>query len=492
MAKQTWAAWILDSYASSEADVSDSSDTYDEDAIAVSAPSSLMSQQQSSPFGPFARTGRGGAGNYHWHSDLVPRRDDIEALDLKQSSISERRQAAAKLEQLQTAEALKSSQSSVYSVLGRGGAGNYRENGSNDVQPAKTQTPSVVSARVPLGPRTFGRGGAGNLTAARDAKERLEDERRQNERASAERTREEIELQVLRTLQTPPGAILGHSQRSSRLLDAVHKEQINHHYQASMHSGLALSGFVPKRLDTAVFVGSCIFERYRPLLEPMSNTHLLEMAGSNNPPTRHGLSDLRLPVRLRGEIAPPLTTPRTAMATNTSRQSHSQFSRQEIEDLADTASNISPTQPVQHGPPSPPTNYTSFADPASVMLDYRPIPPPVDADEEDRPPRSFRRRNALIPNHTSSPNSLPTSPLSSNSTFLTSIHDDLSDQRPPSPHESMPQNTMPSMGSERKNSWSIEEKSESEFSGFSGGSDVDWGASSGCAGGKSGDGYHDS
>ncbi|RMD43266.1 hypothetical protein DV735_g1867, partial [Chaetothyriales sp. CBS 134920] len=230
MADQTWAAWILDSYAFSEADVCDCSETIDEEAVAVaftiayqpqtssdsythhyqhryrypdhhhprrtnhsctvSAPSRIMSQQQQlSPFGPYARTGRGGAGNYHWHSDPVRRQgggggDDIEAtagLDLKQSSISERRQAAARLEQLQTAEAL--------------------------------------NGRLSAGPPTFGRGGAGNQTAARSAKQRLEDEQLQSEQASAERTREEVELHVLRTLQTPPGAILGHSQRSNRLLN---------------------------------------------------------------------------------------------------------------------------------------------------------------------------------------------------------------------------------------------------------------------------------
>ncbi|RMZ79790.1 hypothetical protein DV738_g3193, partial [Chaetothyriales sp. CBS 135597] len=180
-----------------------------------------MFQQQQQ----YARTGRGGAGNYHWHSDPVRRpEDDIEAaagLDMKQSSISERRQAASRLEQLQTAEALKSSGSRrVHSYSGRGGAGNYytASNGGNEGEPAKTS--QTVNGSL-SGPRNFGRGGAGNLTAARDAKQRQEDERLQSEQASAERTREEVELHVLRTLQTPPGAILGHSQRSNRLLNAV-------------------------------------------------------------------------------------------------------------------------------------------------------------------------------------------------------------------------------------------------------------------------------
>ena len=121
--------------------------------------------------------------------------------------------------------ATKRVSSAPYMHVGRGGAGNYTQ--SNDIQSATTlKSPRSASAvyapsatpntTVP----TVGRGGAGNVMAALDAKSRLQQEKEEQEREVVEKRRERIEQQVAGMLQPPPGAMIASAtRRSSMILD---------------------------------------------------------------------------------------------------------------------------------------------------------------------------------------------------------------------------------------------------------------------------------
>ena len=218
MSSQSWAAWLLDSYAASVSPVTSehTDDSVEEPASATTTRSVSSSATSMSPYGPYARTGRGGAGNFHWQSEQTAPQD-LEAQDLKQSSLSERRQAAARLERLETGEAMKGRKSSQYMHMGRGGAGNYTQ--SNDIQSAKS--PRVVSSPVYTSTPVLGRGGAGNMMVAHEAKRKLQAEQEERQREAAEKKREEIEHQVEEMLQPPPGAMLSNTRRSSMLIENV-------------------------------------------------------------------------------------------------------------------------------------------------------------------------------------------------------------------------------------------------------------------------------
>lgn len=175
------------------------------------------SSSQPSPY-PYVRTGRGGAGNFHWEP-LKDGSDDVEAQ--KPGSLAERRKAAAKLDRIETGEAMaKRVSSAPYKHVGRGGAGNYTQ--SNEPQSAKSPRSASAtyapSATIP----TVGRGGAGNVAATMDAKAKIQHERDERERQQADKTRNEIEKQVAGMLQPPPEAIIAStSRRSSMILEDV-------------------------------------------------------------------------------------------------------------------------------------------------------------------------------------------------------------------------------------------------------------------------------
>lgn len=228
MSSQSWAAWLLDSYASSVSHLpSDAADRKDDEtgpvsdgtpATSSSQPSSAMSLGSNSspisPSGPYTRTGRGGAGNFHWHANRDDQSNDVEAQ--KPTSLAERRKAAAKLERIQTGQAMaRRAVSSPYLHVGRGGAGNYTQ--SNEVQVA--QSPRSASTAYASTP-TVGRGGQGNMAVAMDAKHKAHREKEEKELHEAEKRREQIEQQVAAMLQPPPGAVLASaSRRSSMILE---------------------------------------------------------------------------------------------------------------------------------------------------------------------------------------------------------------------------------------------------------------------------------
>ena len=152
---QSWTAWLLDSYASSvqhdinevpqdaEPNSSGTNDSLSSESVDPSSTSrSFPSSSSSSSYGPYLKTGRGGAGNFHWGSQTESGNTDLESQ--RQSTLSERRKAAGKLERLETGEAMLNRKlSAQYLHVGRGGAANYAQ--SNEIQ-------TVQSPRSPFSP----------------------------------------------------------------------------------------------------------------------------------------------------------------------------------------------------------------------------------------------------------------------------------------------------------------------------------------------------
>lgn len=242
---QSWTAWLLDSYASSVSPVTtDSSYRHHDESHSISEPSSydphsssqspMSSVSNSSAYGPYVRTGRGGAGNFTWQTELKPAKPtspiDLEAQPQQQhTSLAARRKAAAKLENINTIETMRLRQSSAqYLSVGRGGAGNYAANNA-DIKEAKRSPslPASFNSRAPVTPKPGtaspgsaypihpGRGGAGNYAAATEARTRGEGEKDAEERLAAEQRRGQIIEEVDGLLPPPPGAWLGGGRRKS-------------------------------------------------------------------------------------------------------------------------------------------------------------------------------------------------------------------------------------------------------------------------------------
>ncbi|EXJ77528.1 hypothetical protein A1O3_09755 [Capronia epimyces CBS 606.96] len=236
--QQSWAAWLLDSYASSVSPVtSDFPYRHGDTAAAATSESSHPgSSAQSatslgsnpSPYGPYVRTGRGGAGNFTWQTELKPQRSssrlDLELQAAPQTSLSERRKAAARLEHINTQEVVRMRQSSAqYLSIGRGGAGNYAASNYEIGQAKRSPSlPISLNSAKAGSPSTSsqsslhaGRGGAGNYAAAAEFNGRLRSESEDEERRAAELRREQIVEEVDGLLQPPPGAWLGTGRRRS-------------------------------------------------------------------------------------------------------------------------------------------------------------------------------------------------------------------------------------------------------------------------------------
>ncbi|KIX04797.1 uncharacterized protein Z518_05668 [Rhinocladiella mackenziei CBS 650.93] len=234
---QSWAAWLLDSYASSVSpmptdshfrhhddtpSISDDSYSIPTDHSSTQSPMSTISN--SSAYGPYVRTGRGGAGNFSWQTEPKPVRSsspiDLEAQPIPQSSLGERRKAAAKLGLIDTKEAARMRQiSAQYLSTGRGGVGNFASNNAITSAKRSPSLPASFSPKTVSPPNSHsqhpGRGGAGNYAAAAEANGRTETEREEEERIAAEQRREQIIEEVDGLLQPPPGAFLGSGRRKS-------------------------------------------------------------------------------------------------------------------------------------------------------------------------------------------------------------------------------------------------------------------------------------
>lgn len=243
-ATQSWASWLLDSYASSVSPLAtDTSFHHHEDSISTSDSSyhesqtSASSVSTSSTYGPYVKNGRGGAGNFMWETDLKLAPRSTSPVDLEanrqpqpQVSLAERRRASARIESINTGNAMRRRQNSThYLGVGRGGAGNIASNDMIPVQRSVTLPANMVSpaSSKPPSPKHqnsypvihSGRGGAGNFAAALEANGRVESEREQEERLAAEQRREQIVEEVDGLLQPPPGAWLGGRRKSGSIYD---------------------------------------------------------------------------------------------------------------------------------------------------------------------------------------------------------------------------------------------------------------------------------
>lgn len=194
----------------------------------------MSAASHSSAYGPYVRTGRGGAGNFTWQSatELKPKSSqtfhDVEAQPQPptHSSLAERRKVAAKLEAIDTQEAVRMRQSSAqYLGSGRGGAGNFVVGGDRAPPQRSPSLPIhlIPSRHSPTRTEAVyrGRGGAGNYAVASATNGQNETEKAAKERIEAEKRRELIVEEVEGMLQPPPVVWLGGRRKS----EAVDEEE---------------------------------------------------------------------------------------------------------------------------------------------------------------------------------------------------------------------------------------------------------------------------
>jgi hypothetical protein len=201
-ATESWADWILSSY-------SESINPPPAEALPSPSPESDSSDASpdtsASPWPPYTKTGRGGAGNFTWQSD-VPH--DVE---------TQHHPSAANSEAVDRAEKLASKKRPANIVTGRGGAGN--------LVPATYAPGTPRSPTWPLSPisppsatprnasAVYGRGGAGNFNASSLGLSQAKDEKLEEERKMAEDLREKAEHDVENMLRPPEDAFLAGTRR---------------------------------------------------------------------------------------------------------------------------------------------------------------------------------------------------------------------------------------------------------------------------------------
>lgn len=215
--QQSWAAWLLDAYTNNVAteprEVGDDDSAYESMSPAVS---DVGKTESASPYGPYVKTGRGGAGNYQWQAQQRP---DVEAQ--RPMGLKEKRKVAVAMESIDTAAAMRNAQSrnpSQYTRAGRGGAGNFSTFvQSNEPQPSPTAASFSVKTPTSAGSAVMpsGRGGAGNFIAARSASESVKLAKEKDEQVEAEKRREQAEQHVGSVLHPPSQAYTGDKRRST-------------------------------------------------------------------------------------------------------------------------------------------------------------------------------------------------------------------------------------------------------------------------------------
>jgi len=215
--QQSWAAWLLDAYANAvvtePCEIEDDDSAYESMSPAVSE---VGKTESASPYGPYVKTGRGGAGNYQWQTQP---KSDIEAQ--KPMSLKEKRKVAIAIESIDTAAAMRNTQArstSQYARAGRGGAGNFGAYIQSN-EPQASPTVASLRVRTPTSSNSpvihSGRGGAGNFIAARSASDSVKLAKERQDQADAEKRREEAEQHVGSLLQPPSQAHIGTRRRST-------------------------------------------------------------------------------------------------------------------------------------------------------------------------------------------------------------------------------------------------------------------------------------
>ena len=206
--KESWTDWILSSYSSSV-----NPSNLDLPITPYPEPESEPSTESSvSPWGPYAKTGRGGAGNFTWESDLP---QDVEAQTHPSLRVNQR--ASTFDEESERVDKLRVKKRPTDIHTGRGGAGNLSatyaaqspRSPSWPISP--TSEPSPTKARAAS--TVHGRGGAGNFAASAAVANQAKDEKIDEERKMAEDLREKAEHDVENMLRPPEGAFLAGSRR---------------------------------------------------------------------------------------------------------------------------------------------------------------------------------------------------------------------------------------------------------------------------------------
>ncbi len=207
--KESWTDWILSSYSSSV-----NPSNLDLPITPNPEPESDPSTESSaSPWGPYTKTGRGGAGNFIWESDLP---QDVESQI--RPSLRLNQQASTFDEEDERVDKLRVKKRPVNIHTGRGGVGNLSatyaaqspRSPSWPISP--TSEPSPTKARV-ASAAVYGRGGAGNLAPSAATVSQAKDEKMEEERKIAEDLREKAEHDVENMLRPPEGAFLAGSRR---------------------------------------------------------------------------------------------------------------------------------------------------------------------------------------------------------------------------------------------------------------------------------------
>jgi len=171
------------------------------------------------PYGPYFKSGRGGAGNFTWQSEILPDSDvEVQNVQQRQSSLSERQKAAALAEHLEINEAVQAKslrrKKPEYLNVGIGGAGNMAITQSNEVQSPRSPSFSRSSfgsggpGSSQLSAGGHGRGGAGNFAAVAEVEKAALNGKDEEERMKAEKTRQKIEAEVDGLLKMPEGALV--------------------------------------------------------------------------------------------------------------------------------------------------------------------------------------------------------------------------------------------------------------------------------------------
>jgi hypothetical protein len=207
-ATESWADWILSSYFEAiNSPLAEHQSTEPESDTSNASPDT-----SASPWGPYAKTGRGGAGNFSWQSDLP---HDVEAQ--RQPSIHGIQRAAAASEATEYADKVLSKKRPANIVTGRGGVGNvvpptYAP--GTPRSPTWHLPPSSPACTTPRSASAvYGRGGAGNFAASSLALSQAKDEKIDEERRMAEDLRERAEQDVENMLKPPADAFLAGARR---------------------------------------------------------------------------------------------------------------------------------------------------------------------------------------------------------------------------------------------------------------------------------------
>ena len=202
-ATESWADWILSSYSEAiNSPLPEHQPTEPESDSSDASPNTT-----SSPWGPYKKGGRGGAGNFAWQPDLP---HDVEAK--RQTSPHGIRRAAT------ASEATESKKRPANIVTGRGGVGNvvpptYAPGTprSPTWPPLPPSSPSCATPRSASA--VYGRGGVGNIAASSLALIQAKDEKIDEERRMAEDLRERAEHDVENMLKPPEDAFLAGARR---------------------------------------------------------------------------------------------------------------------------------------------------------------------------------------------------------------------------------------------------------------------------------------